>query len=279
MDADTQQLLDMIIELSGVGEAVDVIARQKFETIEKQDEMKGPNGQSLTWKKENVTEELGKEEAHKVDVMEQLQRMYTPRQLEEMRHSGYTAMTPRQLDYVYGTKSPYSNSEALDNLKRTNLTRENVDLAIHDIIRNVAQGDVKFRADPHNKHAELDKFDKSRKKDIVLSPIAFLPVINNPALVSQPLILSPVIFSYLLGSPAIFGAIVLSPWLFVILNPFGFVPIILTPLALTPVILSPGIFNPFVLSPLVLCPFIVSPQAFTPLILSPFALTPNAPFH
>ncbi|CAJ0950672.1 unnamed protein product, partial [Mesorhabditis belari] len=286
LNADTQELMDMILEASGVGDAVEKIKNTKFAEMEKREEIRAPNGQPLYWTKNNVSEAMGEKAVKKVDTMEQLHRMYTPKQLEEMRHSGYTALTPRQLDFVYGPRSPYSNTEALQRFKKSDLSRPKVDEAIHRTIRDVALERVAFKADPENLHKQLDKFDQSKRKDIVLSPIAFLPVIGDPALVSQPLILSPVIFSALVVSPAIFGAIVLSPWLFVaailsprilspvILTPFGFVPIILTPLALTPVILSPGIFNPFVLSPLVLCPFVLSPQAFTPLILTPFALTP-----
>ncbi|CAJ0586895.1 unnamed protein product, partial [Mesorhabditis spiculigera] len=286
LDPDTQQLMDMIVEAAGVSDAVDSIKNSKFAELERKEEIRGPNGEPLFWTRENASLALGKEELKKIDVMEHLHKMYTPSQMEEMRATGYTTMTPRQLDFVYGPRSPYNNSETLDKFRGMKLGRAEVDEHIQNTIRDVALRKIEFKADPTEVHKELDAFKGSRKKDIVLSPISFLLALNNPALVSQPVILSPVIFSALVCSPAVFGAIILSPWLFVaailsprvlspvILNPFGFVPIILTPLALDPIILSPGIFNPFVLSPLVLCPFILSPQAFTPLILSPLALNP-----
>ncbi|CAL2032240.1 unnamed protein product [Caenorhabditis brenneri] len=267
---DSQNFLNLLVEATGVAEAVEDAEQKLIDAQRQKDDAmgRGPDGQPLYFTKENITERFPSE-AKKIELFEELDKTYSLEQLKDMNQTGYTVLTPKQMQMIYGKKSPFKNPKLLKTYN--NMTRAQIHRTIHSTIRNVAEEKLKFEV---------------RKKDIVLSPIVGTAIINNPALASQALILSPAVMVPLIQSPAIFGTVVLSPWLFVpvilsprilspvILDPFMFVPIVLSPLALVPVVLSPGVFNPFVLSPLLLCPFILSPQVMTPLILSPFALTP-----
>ncbi|CAB03459.1 MLt-TeN (mlt-10) related [Caenorhabditis elegans] len=269
-DTDTQNFLDLLVEATGVAEAVEDAEHKMIDAQRMKDDAmgRGPDGQPLYFTKENITERFPSE-ARKIELMEKLDKTYSIEQLKDMNQTGYTVLTPKQMQLMYGKQSPFKNPKLLRTYK--NMTRAEIHRSIHSTIKDVADKKLKFDV---------------RQKDIVLSPIVNTPIINNPALASQALILSPALFVPLIQSPAVFGTVVLSPWLFVpvilsprvlspvILDPFMFVPIVLSPLALVPVVLSPGVFNPFILSPLVLCPFVLSPQVMTPLILSPFALTP-----
>ncbi|CAJ0956267.1 unnamed protein product, partial [Mesorhabditis belari] len=274
VSGDGDHLLNLIIEASGVGHYVDMITKNKLEEVLAKEEPRGPNGERMYWDKEKATKYLGDHEMRKIASMERLTTMYTPEQMREMKESGFTAMTPRQADFIYGDRSPFNDTVTLQRIKGlfiSDMFNDGVDDAISETISRVATGHSKFEV---------------RQHDIVLSPIINTHLILNPALASQPIILSPVLFSSLILSPGIFGPVILSPWVFVagvlsprilspvILTPFAFVPIILTPFAMDPIILSPGIFNPIILSPLLMSPFILSPQVCTPVILSPIALSP-----
>lgn len=98
-----------------------------------------------------------------------------------MNATGYTTLRKDQLFLLYGPQSPYNNSEALQRLSRLNESE------MHDQIEQ----------DVH-KISEMEKFNV-KQKDIVLAPISFTFLTLVPALASQPLILSPVIFSKLFG--------------------------------------------------------------------------------
>eukprot|EP00081_Caenorhabditis_elegans_P016904 NP_496916.2 MLt-TeN (mlt-10) related [Caenorhabditis elegans] len=257
-DTDTQNFLDLLVEATGVAEAVEDAEHKLIDALRKKDDAMGRG-----------PDERFPSEARKIELMEKLDKTYSIEQLKDMNQTGYTVLTPKQMQLMYGKQSPFKNPKLLRTYK--NMSRAEIHRSIHSTIKDVADEKLKFEV---------------RQKDIVLSPIVLTPIINNPVLTSQPLILSPALFVPLIQSPAVFGAVILSPWVFVpviisprilspvVLTPFLFAPIVLSPLALVPVILSPGILNPFILSPLVLCPFILSPQVMTPLILSPFALTP-----
>ncbi|EFP05188.1 CRE-MLTN-5 protein [Caenorhabditis remanei] len=267
---DSQNFLDLLVEATGVAEAVEEAEDKLTNALRKKDDAmgRGPDGQPLYFTKENITERFPAE-AKKIELFEKLDKTYSIEQLKDMNQTGYTVLNPKQMQMIYGKKSPFKNPRLLKTFN--NMTRAEIQRAIHSTIKDVAEEKLKFEV---------------RQNDIVLSPVLNTALINDPKTASQALILSPAVFVALINSPALFGSVILSPWLFVplilsprilspvILDPFMFVPIILSPVALDPVVLSPGIFNPFVLSPLVMCPFILSPQVMTPLILSPFALTP-----
>ncbi|KJH47024.1 hypothetical protein DICVIV_06911 [Dictyocaulus viviparus] len=282
---DQQDWMDFIIEASGASDAIEKVKIEK-EQKEKANirHIRGPDGQPIYLNKDNVTKIYGRHEASKIEVFEKLQNSFSQHQLRDMNRTGYTILSPEQIELVYGATSPFNNSETLAIFN--NITDDVVHRAIHYAIRDIADGRLQF----HVRNGTITLSNRSstvrQKRQIVLSPIVGTIIANNAKLASQPIILSPILFSAVIGSPAIFGAVVLSPWLFlpvilsprilspVVLTPIAFAPIILSPLALTPIILSPGIMNPFVLSPLLLNPFILSPQVMTPLILSPFALSP-----
>ncbi|CAD5210618.1 unnamed protein product [Bursaphelenchus okinawaensis] len=266
--------LDIIMEAAGVndesdkldGEIHDYEYQKTQNLMTNVSSMVDEHGTPMYATKDNVTE-LGGSNAP-AELFEKLQLMYTKEQLREMNSTGYTMLTKEQLHTLYGEDSPMNNSKALQ--KFTNMTTDEMHDRLHEDVHMMA---------------EMKSFEL-KQKDIVLSPVAFFPVIANAVVPSQAFILSPIIFSPLILAPSVFGAVVLSPWMFVplvlsprvlgalILSPFIFAPIILTPLAVHPAILSPGVFNPLVLSPVVLVPFILSPQVFTPIILSPLCLSP-----
>ena len=94
-----------------------------------------------------------------------------------MNSTGYTTLRKDQLFLLYGPHSPYNNSKALGSFTNMNETQ------MHEYIEH----DVHLMSD-------MEKF-KIRQQDIVLSPISFTFLTLVPVLASQPLILSPVIFS------------------------------------------------------------------------------------
>ncbi|KAF1754035.1 hypothetical protein GCK72_020593 [Caenorhabditis remanei] len=259
---DTSDLLDFIIEATGVDEAMERVETKIEESFHSE---RGPEGQPLYFTKENVTAQ----EARRIEIFEALDTTYSENQLKEMNRTGYTIMAHEQMDLVYGNNSIMENQKLLREAKR--MSRPEIDRSVMQTIDDLAKEKVKFEA---------------RRNDIVLSPVTFTNFVFDPKSVSQPTILSPILVVSLIGSPAIYGVMILSPWVMVpvilsprifspvVLNPFVMVPIILSPLAFNPFILCPGVLNPFVLSPLVFSPFILSPQVMTPLILSPFCMGP-----
>uniref|UniRef100_A0A915EPB6 Uncharacterized protein n=1 Tax=Ditylenchus dipsaci TaxID=166011 RepID=A0A915EPB6_9BILA len=286
---DQQVWLDLIMEAAEVVEEADKMEEDLHKTVASNRttvedrkrfdaESRGKDGTPLYFTKENVTKMFGKFEERKIDTFQALTANLTRQQQQDMNQTGYTLLNPDQLYMIYGPHSPYNSSEALERLtKLTNLDR-NITSLEHQMQKDIDQA------------AQVKSF-KIRKKDIVLSPVAFTNIVLNSALISQPIILSPVIFSPVVLSVSVLGPLILSPTnlhplVFVpfilspvvlhplILTPSVFVPIILSPGALVPFILSPSVFSPFILSPLALSPFIASPGAGSPFVLSPFVLSP-----
>ncbi|KHJ98014.1 hypothetical protein OESDEN_01998 [Oesophagostomum dentatum] len=271
-DQGHEEWLNFVIEASGVSDAVLKMkdANAAEETRQMDERYRGKDGQPMYFTKENLTEMYGPIEGKKADVIEKLQHSLSHQQLLEMNSTGYTVMTPQQLEMIYGYSSPYADLTTYERLK--NVSASEIPQVVDNTIRSLAQEVVQFKA--------------QRKKDITLTPLVLMSVIRDPALISQPLVLSPVLMVPVIWSPAVFGPVILSPWAFVpvlvsprvlcpvVLSPILLSPVVLTPLALDPLILSPGALAPFVLSPLVLSPFVLSPVALAPLILTPFCLSP-----
>uniref|UniRef100_A0A914Y401 Uncharacterized protein n=1 Tax=Panagrolaimus superbus TaxID=310955 RepID=A0A914Y401_9BILA len=258
--ADQQQWLDLIFEASGVEETIkqaeDALIAQEFQVREKrsyEQRMRGPNGEPLYLTKEKAIETLGNPEAKRIEVSETLIKTYSKNQMKEMNETGYAILSKEQMEIVYGHGSPHADSKKLKMFG--NMSAEEIHRRIEKDIKAMAE-----------------KRLVRTKRTILLSPFVNSAVLFAPEVASQPIILSPILFTSVIGSPAVLGPIILGPWLFLplilsprilspaILNPFLFVPIILSPLALHPAILCPGLFNPIVLSPLALTPFILSPQ-------------------
>ncbi|VDM63931.1 unnamed protein product [Angiostrongylus costaricensis] len=268
-NSDYEAWLDFIMEASGVTETVDRTEKQLKGEINEHD-MRGKDGVPLHLNKKNVSELFGSMEEQKIETFEKLDKTYTLDQKDDLERQGFAFLTPKQLDIVYGPNSPYHKPDSLRQFKKIHRLRDDPHHLIEKDIRKIA---------------EAKKF-QVRQKDIVLSPFLFTWLVFASGPLSQPITLSPLLFSPIVLSPAVLGPITLSPWVFIplilsprvlsplILTPLIFSPIILSPLVLHPLILVPGIFNPIVLSPLVLSPFILSPQVFSPLILSPMVLNP-----
>ncbi|XGW13037.1 hypothetical protein V3C99_013575 [Haemonchus contortus] len=272
---DQEAWLDFIVEAAGVTDFIDKTEKEKEEQRRK--EVSAADGTPLYFTKKNVTKIFGEDEKRKIETFEELDRMYTDSQKEDLDRRGYSFLTPEQLDLVYGPKSPFNDTVL--HKKFLKLRR------LHD------------EADPHHliekdirALAEAKKFGSERRKQIITE--VFPPGVQTPfTKPGDPIFvleaLSPLLLTSIVASPTILGAVVLSPWTFVplvlaprviapvILSPINFDPVILSPLVMHPFILSPGVFNPIVLSPLVLSPFILSPQVLSPIILSPLVLNPS----
>lgn len=125
-----------------------------------------------------------------------------------MNRTGYALINKKQLNLIYGSKSPYNDTDCMRRFAHLNssIAHSYIEKDIHD-------------------SAEFKNF-KVRQKDVILSPISFANLNNNPT-VRNPIILSPIIFSTLILSPILLGPIILSPLLFV--------PVILSPTVLSPV--------------------------------------------
>ncbi|KAK5979264.1 hypothetical protein GCK32_000651 [Trichostrongylus colubriformis] len=263
---DQEAWLDFIMEASGVIDAVDMTEKAQKQIRER--ETRGPDGTPLYFVKENVTKILGDTERRKIETFEEVDRLYTEKQKEDLDKQGYAFLTTKQLDVVYGPASPYNNSKSYQLFKSL--------LRRHDDPHHLIENNIRALA-------EAKKF-RRRLKQIVLAPMVLVNLFA--AALSTPIILSPLVLSPITLSPAVLGPIVLSPWVFVpltlsprvlaplILNPLLFSPIFLSPLVLHPLILVPGVVNPVTLSPLVLSPLILSPQVITPITLSPLVLSP-----
>ncbi|KAK5979261.1 hypothetical protein GCK32_000648 [Trichostrongylus colubriformis] len=264
---DQEAWLDFIMEASGVIDAVDMTEKAQKHIRER--ETRGPDGTPLYFVKENVTTILGDIERRKIETFEELDRLYTEKQKDDLDKQGYAFLTTKQLDVVYGPASPYNKSDSHQLFKSL--------LRMHDDPHHLIENNIRALA-------EAKKF--RRRQGIELMPFVLMPLTFAGAALSAPVVLSPLVLSPITLSPAVLGPIILSPWVFtpltlsprvlapLILNPLVFSPILLSPLVLHPLILVPGVFNPVTLSPMVLSPLILSPQVFTPVTLSPLVLSP-----
>uniref|UniRef100_A0A7E4VJN5 BCNT-C domain-containing protein n=1 Tax=Panagrellus redivivus TaxID=6233 RepID=A0A7E4VJN5_PANRE len=276
--ADQQAWMDLIFEASGVDETIDA-AHEALGAVEfqqrrrkrYQEEMVDENGDPLYFTKDSMKEKFGKDYVKKYEIFEDLSKTYSITQQRELNETGYTMMTDQQLELIYGPKSPHNNSILV--AEYSNRSKEDLEAELFAEI---------------HKLAEDEAFQRRLKAEAtILMPSSGGRVINDGKAVSRPSILSPTIFTVIVGSPITLGPTILSPWFFLplitsprtlspaILTPFAFVPVILSPLVVHPLILCPGFLNPFVLSPLVLAPLILTPQVFTPLILTPLVMSPS----
>uniref|UniRef100_A0A915PPR2 Uncharacterized protein n=1 Tax=Setaria digitata TaxID=48799 RepID=A0A915PPR2_9BILA len=276
---DQNELLGLISEASGLSDTVQQIHEELEMTDDNKYHVKGIDGQPLYFTRQNVSELYGEVEGEKVDTFEKLYKALSKQQIAEMNATGYAVLNKKQLEVIYGQRSPYYHPNALRRLLKL--------LDQSDGLQKSLENDFKKLAKSENFGLHARKLHRRQKRfGISLSPFLLSPFMLASRALSQPIVLSPVVLSPVVLSPAILGPFILSPWVFnpvilsprilapFILNPFIFSPIVLSPVVLHPFILSPGIFNPLVLSPLALSPLILSPQVATPLILSPMILNP-----
>uniref|UniRef100_A0A915DNK9 Uncharacterized protein n=1 Tax=Ditylenchus dipsaci TaxID=166011 RepID=A0A915DNK9_9BILA len=189
---DQQAWLDLIMEAAGVVEeaekieehfynnqtSTEVSKSKDFVTRYKKESV-GKDGTSLYFTKENVTEMYGNFEERKIDLFEKLCQNFSKDQVKEMNKTGFAMLSPKQLEMLYGSESPYNNSKALKQFSQLNNS------VIHQHIE-----------DEVSRTAEMKSF-KIRLKQVILSPVSFTvigPSANNPAILS-PIIFSPAILA------------------------------------------------------------------------------------
>ncbi|CAJ0609501.1 unnamed protein product [Cylicocyclus nassatus] len=255
-------LLEILMELSGANSAM----RATLEQIEKRDLMLNDHAQMTI---DDVEETLGKKERRKIEVIQLMEKSYTPNQMDSFEKRGFAIMTNQQRKLVYGPTSPYYDESSRRRIRR--LSAESIERRLISLIRLQAIG--------------MSDYGRRMKIDLIGSPTVAASFVGQP-LTNINSVFSPVILSSFVSSPTLIGPLILSPWLFstliaspwalcpIILSPFTFVPIILSPVAMSPFVLSPGIFSPAILSPLLMVPYILSPGLFNPLVLSPLVLSP-----
>lgn len=144
-DTDTQNFLDLLVEATGVAEAVEDAEHKLIDALRKKDDAmgRGPDGQPLYFTKENITERFPSE-ARKIELMEKLDKTYSIEQLKDMNQTGYTVLTPKQMQLMYGKQSPFKNPKLLRTYK--NMTRAEIHRSIHSTIKDVADEKLKFEA-------------------------------------------------------------------------------------------------------------------------------------
>ncbi|EGT54080.1 hypothetical protein CAEBREN_29135 [Caenorhabditis brenneri] len=140
---DSQNFLDLLVEATGVAEAVEDAEQKLIDAQRQKDDAmgRGPDGQPLYFTKENITERFPSE-AKKIELFEQLDKTYSLEQLKDMNQTGYTVLTPKQMQMIYGKKSPFKNPKLLKTYN--NMTRAQIHRTIHSTIRNVADEKLKF---------------------------------------------------------------------------------------------------------------------------------------
>uniref|UniRef100_A0A915EAM5 Uncharacterized protein n=1 Tax=Ditylenchus dipsaci TaxID=166011 RepID=A0A915EAM5_9BILA len=130
---DQQAWLDLIMEAAGVVEeaekieehfynnqtSTEVSKSKDFVTRYKKESV-GKDGTSLYFTKENVTEMYGNFEERKIDLFEKLCQNFSKDQVKEMNKTGFAMLSPKQLEMLYGSESPYNNSKALKQFSQLN---------------------------------------------------------------------------------------------------------------------------------------------------------------
>ncbi|VDM49777.1 unnamed protein product [Toxocara canis] len=250
---DYKELLNFIMEVTGVTDAVEAI--KDNETKLNGAYMRGVDSQPMYFTKQNISNIFGDYERQKLD---------------DFSTTGYSILTKDQINYIYGPRSPYNHTQALQTF--STLDEQAIRMYLLRNIRNIASNDPNL--------------SKRSKHTAVLSPDIQKMYLNTVTDLSPPVVFSPALLTANVNSPAVFGVVILSPTLFVatIQSPRLLSPVILSPAALSPIILSPLVMDPLILSPGALLPFVISPQALSPAvlsssvlaaqILSPFVLNP-----
>ncbi|KHN83393.1 hypothetical protein Tcan_05449 [Toxocara canis] len=265
---DYKELLNFIMEVTGVTDAVEAI--KDNETKLNGAYMRGVDNQPMYFTKKNISNIFGDYERQKVEIFERLTNDLTAKQLDDFSTTGYSILTKDQINYIYGPRSPYNHTQALQTF--STLDEQAIRMYLLRNIRNIASNDPNL--------------SKRSKRTAVLSPDIQKMYLNTVTDLSPPVVFSPALLTANVNSPAVFGVVILSPTLFVatIQSPRLLSPVILSPAALSRIILSPLVMDPLILSPGALLPFVLSPQALSPAvlsssvlaaqILSPFVLNP-----
>uniref|UniRef100_A0A0N4ZW31 Uncharacterized protein n=1 Tax=Parastrongyloides trichosuri TaxID=131310 RepID=A0A0N4ZW31_PARTI len=244
-------ILELIMEVSGVSESIDQMVNKFNGESELRDDFDGIS--------------------HVIkDSFNQLENTFTMKQKRDLSKKSYTFMTRKQIEFLFDKNGVYKTEKFP------------FDLDDYEIWTEVDKREALI-----NKIYEIAniKYGKRSKRQTLLSPFAFAPTIKqivvlapiilSPSLFSPsilaPLLLSPPIGSPHIGDPLIFSPYVLGPN---ILSPAIFAVYVFSPYVLSPNIINPYVLSPIILSPHVLCPDILSPTILSGAILNPFVMSP-----
>uniref|UniRef100_A0A915DQW8 Uncharacterized protein n=1 Tax=Ditylenchus dipsaci TaxID=166011 RepID=A0A915DQW8_9BILA len=98
---------------------------------------------------------FGKYEERKITLFEKLCQNFSKQQMKEMNKTGFAMLSPKQLEMLYGSESPYNNSKALKQFSQLN----------NSVIQQHIEDEV-------SRTAEMKSF-KIRLKQVILSPVSF----------------------------------------------------------------------------------------------------------
>ncbi|UMM33016.1 hypothetical protein L5515_006637 [Caenorhabditis briggsae] len=189
-DTGQEEWMNFVLEASGVTETVDKM--RALEKKEENDEMRkdfiDKDGKPIFFTKENATEIYGEYEAMKLDIIQGVYKNMSQEQMDAMNATGYSILDDRQMEMIYGAGSPYNDSEVLDKFR--GIPKESMPSKIEENIRMIAKEELKF--------------ELSRKKDIVLSPLVLTSLVGDAVTASQSIILSPVLLAPIIFSPSIY---------------------------------------------------------------------------
>lgn len=224
------------------------------------------------------------------NTVEDLIRVLTNGQLENLNAAGYTFMNIEQLNYVYKERK---NDLSFDLDEYSKMNDDDKDTMLYEEILYMSgwkSGRRRAkRANVHHRFFPLNERANSQNDGNVVKPHAdgtnpqgtiLTPHIGGTVLTSTvgvPTMFTPVVFSNVIIGPVIVSPYVLSPFLFdpFILHPEVIQPFVLSPDVLSPTILSPGLLSPNIISPSLLSPHILSPLILSPNILSPSIISPG----
>uniref|UniRef100_A0A914QYN4 Uncharacterized protein n=1 Tax=Panagrolaimus davidi TaxID=227884 RepID=A0A914QYN4_9BILA len=189
--ADQQQWLDLIFEASGVEETLqkanDALIAEEFQARKKrsyEETMRTSDGQPLYFTKEKAIEALGDSEAKRIEISETLIKSYTKEQMKEMNETGYIVLNKKQLEFVYGQNSPYSNPKMIEQF--SNYTPFQIHEQIEKEILNLKSYSYKNDAMEINSNSKENKHRK--KRAIIGTTIIGATVAFDTVLPNQPII-------------------------------------------------------------------------------------------
>ncbi|CAJ0608395.1 unnamed protein product [Cylicocyclus nassatus] len=280
-------LLEMIIDISGAGKALKEIFAKLEPEMDEIKNVKYPIVQKLMehderWRRSRAS--------------------FTEEQKRDFDEKGFAFLDEKQLNLIYKPEDQLRygmNTTKLGRMtkqeKQARLEKEIRALAELEKprapswgtarVRRQAEGPINFETLAPVAFA-TDVLGGASLDIVTLSPRAFIVEVLFPsALIQETLsprafivsILAPNALIARILSPTAFRVEVLSPRALVawVLSPQAFLVEVLSPNALNPVVLSPDAFVVEVLSPALIAPAVLSPGALQVFVLSPSVLSPR----
>ncbi|CAI4229826.1 unnamed protein product [Auanema sp. JU1783] len=255
-----QMMLDLLMDLSGAGKALDQVLSKMSHEIEYVSNVQYPllmemKEHDLNWTKARKT--------------------FTTEQKIEYDKHGYTYLNPHQLNLVYNNpRFMIDHAPNITELSAMNRTEK--EMRIEELIREIAEIDK----EESNGYPPNSKRVKRVVDGVNTTGVSFLT-------------LHPAAFSNIIGQGVALEAVTLSPHAFIgeimmgealnlhVLSPRAFIATVLSPSALIARILSPSALRAEVLAPRALTAWVLSPEAMiaevlTPRFLEPRVLSPEA---